>query len=49
MSLESHLGASLHFFYFDVPKVMPLLLVLATFRRKIERLNRYGRRPAVVV
>jgi len=26
LSLESHLGASLHFFLFDVPKVMTLLL-----------------------
>ncbi|MCL4499017.1 MAG: permease [Chloroflexi bacterium] len=29
LSLESHLGASLHFFFFDVPKVMTLLLVIS--------------------
>ena len=28
-SLESHLGASLQFFFFDVPKVMTLLLVIS--------------------
>ena len=29
LSLESRLGASLHFFFFDVPKVMTLLLVIS--------------------
>ncbi len=29
LSLESHLGASLQFFFFDVPKVMTLLLVIS--------------------
>ncbi len=29
LSLESHLGASLHFFLYDVPKVLTLLLVIS--------------------
>lgn len=29
LSLESHLGASLHFFFYDVPKVLSLLLTIS--------------------
>jgi uncharacterized protein len=29
LSLESHLGASLHFFFYDVPKVLTLLLTIS--------------------
>jgi hypothetical protein len=29
LSLESHLGASLHFFFYDVPKVLTLLLAIS--------------------
>jgi len=28
LSVESHLGASLHFFLYDVPKVLTLLIVI---------------------
>lgn len=30
LSLESHLGASLHFFLYDVPKVLTLLIVISS-------------------
>ncbi len=29
LSIESHLGASLHFFFYDVPKVLTLLLTIS--------------------
>jgi len=29
LSLDSHLGASVHFFFYDVPKVMALLLTIS--------------------
>jgi uncharacterized membrane protein YraQ (UPF0718 family) len=29
LDVESHLGASIHFFFYDVPKVMSLLLVIS--------------------
>jgi hypothetical protein len=29
LDLDSHLGASLHFFFYDVPKVLALLLVVS--------------------
>jgi hypothetical protein len=31
LPLDTHLGASLHFFFYDVPKVMTLLLVISFF------------------
>jgi uncharacterized membrane protein YraQ (UPF0718 family) len=31
LSLESHLGSSLHFFLYDVPKVLTLLIVISFF------------------